>query len=86
MSRITLADAVTHPAVGRGNRRPTTDRERDVLASVAQGLTNAGVARRLVVSERTVEAHLRAVFLKLGISDNGDDHRRVRAVITFLAG
>lgn len=63
-----------------------TDRERDVLALVAQGLTNAGVARRLVVSERTVEAHLRAVFLKLGITDNGDDHRRVRAVITFLAG
>lgn len=63
-----------------------TDREREVLSLVAQGLTNGAVARRLVVSERTVETHLRAIFLKLGIDDNGDDHRRVRAVITFLAG
>ncbi len=62
-----------------------TDRERDVLALVAEGLTNSAVARRLVVSERTVEAHMRAVFLKLQIADTGDEHRRVRAVITYLA-
>ena len=62
-----------------------TDRERDVLALVAEGLTNAAVARRLIVSDRTVEAHLRAIFMKLGLPNSDDDHRRVRAVVTYLA-
>jgi DNA-binding NarL/FixJ family response regulator len=61
-----------------------TERERDVLALVAQGLTNSAVARELLVSERTVETHMRSIFLKLRIPDSGDDHRRVRAVIAYL--
>jgi DNA-binding NarL/FixJ family response regulator len=61
-----------------------TDREREVLALVAEGRTNAGVARRLVLAERTVETHMRAIFQKLQLSDDGDDHRRVLAVLAHL--
>ncbi len=61
-----------------------TERERDVLALVAQGLTNSAVARQLFLSQRTVEAHMRSIFQKLRIPDSGDDHRRVHAVVAFL--
>ena len=58
-----------------------SDRERGILALMAEGLTNAGIARRLVLGERTVESHVSAVLLKLGIAGGADDHRRVQAVI-----
>ena len=61
-----------------------TDRERDVLGLVAQGLTNGAIARALFLSERTVEAHMRAIFQKLRIPDSGNDHRRVCAVVVYL--
>ena len=61
-----------------------TDRERDVLGLVAQGLKNGAIARELVLSERTVEAHMRAIFQKLRIPDSGNDHRRVCAVVVYL--
>jgi DNA-binding NarL/FixJ family response regulator len=61
-----------------------TEREREVLQLVAEGLTNAGIARRLHLSERTVEAHVRHVLMKLGIPEGADDHRRVLAVLTHL--
>jgi DNA-binding NarL/FixJ family response regulator len=61
-----------------------TERERDVLRLIAQGLTNAGVAKRLFLSERTVEAHVRRLLSKLGIADSDDAHRRVLAVLTYL--
>lgn len=61
-----------------------TDRERDVLGLVAQGLTNGAIARELFLSERTVEAHMRAIFQKLRIPDSGNDHRRVCAVVVYL--
>ena len=60
-----------------------TDRERDVLGHVAQGLSNTAIAAKLVVSDRTVEAHVRSVFIKLGLSDEGTN-RRVLAVLTYL--
>lgn len=61
-----------------------TERERDVLDLVAQGLTNSAAARHLFLSERTIEAHMRSIFQKLRIPDSGDDHRRVRAVVAYL--
>lgn len=62
-----------------------TEREREILELMAQGLTNAGIARRLVLSDRTVEAHVRHLFHKIGVSDGQDDHRRVLAVLTYLS-
>jgi DNA-binding NarL/FixJ family response regulator len=61
-----------------------TDREHDVLRMMAQGYTNAGVAKRLFLSERTVEAHIRRLLGKLDIADTEDAHRRVLAVLTYL--
>ena len=63
-----------------------TPREREVLQLVAEGLTNAGIAKRLYLSERTVEAHVRHMLMKLGIPEGEDDHRRVLAVLTHLRG
>jgi DNA-binding NarL/FixJ family response regulator len=61
-----------------------TDRERDVLRLMAQGLTNTGIARRLVLSERTVEAHVRRLLLKLDLEESEDANRRVLAVMSYL--
>jgi len=51
---------------------------------MAEGLTNSGIASRLVVSERTVEAHVRHILMKLDIAETDDAHRRVIAVLTYL--
>ena len=59
-------------------------REREVLALMAEGRSNAGIARRLWVTEGTVEKHVRSILTKLNLPEAGDDHRRVLAVITFL--
>jgi len=61
-----------------------TPREREVLAAMAEGYSNAGIARRLYINEGTVEKHVQRIFPKLQISETGDDHRRVLAVLTFL--
>jgi DNA-binding NarL/FixJ family response regulator len=70
----------------RGPVGQLSDRERGVLELMAQGLTNAGIAKRLFVSERTVEAHIRHILTKLDITDSDDIHRRVLAVLTFVDG
>ena len=59
-------------------------REREVLALMAEGRSNAGIARRLWVSEGTVEKHVRSILAKLNLAEADDDHRRVLAVVTFL--
>jgi serine/threonine-protein kinase PknK len=59
-------------------------REREVLALMAEGRSNAGIARRLFVSEGTVEKHVRSILAKLDLEETDEDHRRVLAVITFL--
>jgi serine/threonine-protein kinase PknK len=61
-----------------------TARERDVLALMAEGRSNAGIARALWVTEGTVEKHVHSVLGKLPLPATEDDHRRVLAVITFL--
>ena len=61
-----------------------TDREREVLSLMAEGLTNNAIARRLVLTDRTVEGHVRSVLMKLDLTANEDAHRRVLAVITYL--
>jgi DNA-binding NarL/FixJ family response regulator len=53
---------------------------------MAQGFTNAGIATRLVVSERTVEAHIRHIFTKLDVPESEGGHRRVLAVLAYLDG
>jgi DNA-binding NarL/FixJ family response regulator len=63
-----------------------TARERDVLAAMAEGRTNAAIARSLVVSEGAVEKHVSSIFAKLGLAPSDDDHRRVLAVLAWLQG
>jgi DNA-binding NarL/FixJ family response regulator len=61
-----------------------SEREREVLTLMAEGLSNAGIARRIWVTEGTVEKHVRSILTKLDLHETGDDHRRVRAVIMYL--
>lgn len=74
-----------------GNRPPgdplagLTRREREVLEQIAQGKSNAGVAAALVLTERAVEKHINALFAKLGLTAEPDVHRRVSAVLLYLA-
>jgi DNA-binding NarL/FixJ family response regulator len=61
-----------------------SDREREVLALMAEGCSNSSISHKLFVTAKTVEAHVTRIFVKLGLPDTPDDHRRVLAVLTFL--
>jgi serine/threonine-protein kinase PknK len=61
-----------------------TRRERDVLALMAEGRSNAGIGRRLWITEGTVEKHVHSILTKLRLPETDDDHRRVLAVVAFL--
>jgi DNA-binding NarL/FixJ family response regulator len=61
-----------------------TPRERDVLALMAEGRSNGGIARKLWITQTTVEKHVKSIFGKLRLPETADDHRRVLAVIAFL--
>jgi DNA-binding NarL/FixJ family response regulator len=69
---------------GRATLDSLTDREREVLRHMAEGRTNAAIAAALVVTEATVEKHISGIFAKLGLPPSDTDHRRVRAVLTYL--
>jgi DNA-binding NarL/FixJ family response regulator len=61
-----------------------TTRERDVLTLMAQGYTNVGIARRLWLSDRTIETHVANIIAKLGLANSEEENRRVLAVLTYL--
>src|ERR1700756_3493880 len=93
MQRIAKGASVVDPSLMRQlvNRRRHEDpldtlspRESQVLALMAAGRSNAGIARRLWLAEATVEKHIRSIMTKLDLAQTDDDHRRVRAVITYL--
>jgi DNA-binding NarL/FixJ family response regulator len=93
MRRIVDGETVVDPTIVSrllARRRPSdpirrlTDREREVLALVAEGMSNQAIARRIVVTERTVEAHVTQIFRKLDLADSPESHRRVLAVLAWL--
>jgi len=93
IQRIAEGECVLDPTiVARLLRRPRrpgpldelTEREREVLALIAEGRSNQGIAQALVLSPKTVEAHVGRIMSKLGLDDTPDYHRRVLAVLAFL--
>ena len=93
LNRIARGGSVVDPAlvqelVAARHRNDPLDalspREREVLALMAEGRSNTGIAHRLWVTEGTVEKHVSSILMKLRVPETEDDHRRVRAVITFL--
>ena len=61
-----------------------TPRERDVLSEMAQGKNNAAIGRALFLTERAVEKHINSIFSKLGLTEEVDVHRRVKATLMYL--
>jgi DNA-binding NarL/FixJ family response regulator len=93
LRRITDGETVIDPTivsrlVGRRRRvnplASLSDREREVLGLIAEGMSNRAIATRLFVTERTVEAHVTQIFQKLRLPESPDQHRRVLAVLAFL--
>ena len=93
VERITAGASVVDPSLvqelvkARRRRDPLdvlSPREREVLALMAEGASNAGIARRIFVAEGTVEKHVRSILTKLDLPESDTDHRRVLAVLRFL--
>jgi serine/threonine-protein kinase PknK len=93
VKRITAGASVVDPSLvqelvrARRRRDPLdalSPREREVLALMAEGASNAGIAGRIFTSEGTVEKHVRSILMKLDLPESETDHRRVLAVLKFL--
>ena len=93
MRRLMDGETVIDPTIvsrliGRRRRNDPlsllTDREKEVLGLIAEGMSNRAIAERLFVAERTVEAHVTRIFAKLGLQESPDVHRRVLAVLALL--
>jgi len=93
LERIIAGGSVVDPSLvqelvrARRRRDPLDElspREREVLALMAEGASNAGIAQRIFVSEGTVEKHVRSILMKLNLPESDTDHRRVLAVLRFL--
>jgi DNA-binding NarL/FixJ family response regulator len=93
LRRIDEGESVIDPTIvsrllGRQRREDPleelTEREREVLGLVAEGLSNQAIAGRLFITQRTVESHITEIFLKLDLDVNPESHRRVLAVLTYL--
>jgi serine/threonine-protein kinase len=81
-----VSQLLNTPAGVPGTLGMLSDRERTALELMAQGLSNAGIAQQMFVGVRTVETYIASVFRKLDVHDSPEDHRRVRAVLVYLAG
>lgn len=93
LRRITDGETVVDPTIVArllGRKRGTdplaslTEREREVLGLVAEGMSNGAIAKRIYVTDRTVEAHIGQIFSKLELEESSATHRRVLAVLAFL--
>jgi DNA-binding NarL/FixJ family response regulator len=93
VERITAGASVVDPSLvqelvrARRRRDPLdvlSPREREVLALMAEGASNAGIARRIYITEGTVEKHVRSILTKLDLPESDTEHRRVLAVLRFL--
>jgi DNA-binding NarL/FixJ family response regulator len=93
--RIAAGETVIDPLVttellGRRERKAVlaelSDRERDVLGLMAQGLSNQAICAKLFLSAKTIETHVRSIFIKLGLPDDAHGNRRVQAVVLWLQG
>jgi DNA-binding NarL/FixJ family response regulator len=80
VARLLRRAGVQHPL------EALSEREREVLALMAEGRSNSAICQQLFLSPRTVEAHVKHIFGKLGLSESPDDHRRVLAVVAHLRG
>jgi DNA-binding NarL/FixJ family response regulator len=93
LRRVTERECVLDPTIVRrlvtrprepGPLAELTEREREVLGLIAEGHSNGAISAQLVLSLKTVETHIRAIFMKLGLDETPEYHRRVLAVLTYL--